>query len=155
VVLGKECVKVILQTCSGVISFSKELENESAKFYGNLCQKFGTSAEIYQLFIKENKRNIVDIERAYYGVISDAIEGCYAFNVDPDKYQLDTELSGITCDADAFQKARGVEEKIISFYQDAAEQSKSLMADVPRAFNIVAKKRIKRLSKLNIPPEAK
>jgi hypothetical protein len=31
---------------------------------------------------------------------------------------------------------------------DAAEQSKSLMADVPRAFNQIAKKRGERLSKL-------
>jgi hypothetical protein len=41
-----------------------------------------------------------------------------------------------------------IEEKIIKFYSDAAEQSKSLMADVPRAFRMVAKKRGRRQSTL-------
>ena len=30
-------------------------------------------------FAKENKKNIANIERVYYGVITDAIEGSYAF----------------------------------------------------------------------------
>ena len=41
-----------------------------------------------------------------------------------------------------------IEDKIIEFYNVAAEQSKSLMADVPRAFKLVVKKRNKRLSTL-------
>ncbi|MBT9170736.1 MAG: hypothetical protein DDT18_01083 [Actinobacteria bacterium] len=41
-----------------------------------------------------------------------------------------------------------MEEKIIKFYSDAAEQSQSLMADVPRAFQMVAKKRDKRRAML-------
>jgi len=45
-------------------------------------------------------------------------------------------------------KAIEIEEKIIKFYSDAAEQSKSLMADVPRAFKMVAKKRANRQSTL-------
>jgi hypothetical protein len=41
-----------------------------------------------------------------------------------------------------------MEEKIINFYQVAAEQSKYLMADIPRSFSMVAKKRTERLTKL-------
>ena len=41
-----------------------------------------------------------------------------------------------------------IEEKIIEYYNVAAEQSKSLMADVPRAFKLVIKKRKKRQSTL-------
>jgi len=41
-----------------------------------------------------------------------------------------------------------MEEKILKFYSVAAEQSKHLMADVPRSFNLVAKKRNERISKL-------
>jgi hypothetical protein len=37
---------------------------------------------------------------------------------------------------------------MVHFYSDAAEQSKSLMADVPRAFKMVAKKRNLRKEKL-------
>jgi hypothetical protein len=41
-----------------------------------------------------------------------------------------------------------MEQKLISFYTDAAEQSKAFMADVPRTFLIVAKKRKNREDKL-------
>jgi len=41
-----------------------------------------------------------------------------------------------------------VEEKILNFYHVAAEQSKHLMADVPRNFTLVAKKRSERIPKL-------
>jgi hypothetical protein len=50
--------------------------------------------------------------------------------------------------ADALHKSIAIEEKIINFYSDAAGQSDTLMADVPRAFRQVAKKREARLMKL-------
>jgi hypothetical protein len=45
-------------------------------------------------------------------------------------------------------KAIKIEEKMKRFYEDAAEQSKSLMADVPRTFVRIAKKRGERIAKL-------
>jgi hypothetical protein len=41
-----------------------------------------------------------------------------------------------------------MEEKILNFYHVAAEQSKHLMADVPRSFTLVAKKRNERIPKI-------
>lgn len=41
-----------------------------------------------------------------------------------------------------------IEDKIGQFYPDAVEQSKSLMADVPRAFALIARKRGNRVAKL-------
>jgi len=132
---------VKLNTCSQVISLTKEFESESAKFYEELSRRYAKDADILLSFAKENGKNIVQIERTYYGVISDAIEGCFAFNIDPDDYAFKTELPEKTSYSDALGKAIEMEEKIIKFYSDAAEQSKSLMADVPRAFVMVAKKR--------------
>ena len=43
-------------------------------------------------------------------------------------------------------KSIKIEEKIIEFYSTAAEQSKSLLADVPRVFTLIAKKRDNRKS---------
>jgi len=139
---------VKLNTCSQVISLAKKLESESAKFYEELSQRYSEDADLLLSFAGENGKNIVQIERAYYGVISDAIEGCFAFNVDPDEYAFKTELSEKTSYSDALGKAIEMEEKITKYYSDAAEQSKSLMADVPRAFKIVAKKRINRRPQL-------
>jgi len=137
-----------LNTASEVISFAKKLEENGAKLYEDLAQRYTEDSETLLSFAKENKKNIVQIERAYYGVITDAIEGCFAFNVDADKYTFKTELAGKTNYSDALDRAVEMEDKIIKFYSDAAEQSKSLMADVPRAFRMIAKKRSSREPKL-------
>jgi len=137
-----------LNTASEVISFAKKLEEENAKLYEDLAQRYMKGREILLSFAKENRKNIVQIERTYYEVITDAIEGCFAFNLNPDEYTFGTELTEKASYSDALCKAIGMEEKIVKFYSDAAEQSKSLMADVPRAFTIIAKKRGERKSKL-------
>ena len=139
---------MMLHTCSEVISFARQLENESASFYENLSQKYAKDEDVFLSFAKENKKNIVQIERSYYGVISDAIEGCFAFETNPAEYTFETELAENAGYSDALSRAVEIEEKIIKFYSDAAEQSKSLMADVPRSFILVAKKRSNRISKL-------
>jgi len=138
----------MLHTASSVISFAKSLEAESAKFYQALSQRYAEAKDALLPFAKENEKNVVQIERAYYGVISDAIEGCFAFNINPDDYAFKTELAEGASYSDALDKAIELEDKIVKFYTDAAEQSKSLMADVPRAFEMVAKKRNNRRAKL-------
>lgn len=139
---------MVINTCSGAMSFAKELEDESAKFYQNLSEKYAQDKDIFLSFVKENVEYITQIERAYYGVITDAFEGCFAFNIDPEEYVLKIELAEKASYSEALSRALEIEEKIITFYSDAAEQSKSLMADVPRAFKMVAKKRSSRQSKL-------
>ena len=137
-----------LNTCSGAISLAKELENESAKFHESLSQRYAQDADLFLSFANENKKNITQVERAYYGVITDAIEGCFAFDLNPDEYQFATELPGRVSYFDAVKKALEIEEKIIKFYSDAATQSEGLMADVTRAFKLVVKKRDDRKPKL-------
>ena len=137
-----------LHTASEVISFAKKLENESAKFYQDLSLKYAKDEDVFLSLVKENGKNVVQIERAYYGVITDAIEGCFAFDINPDEYALNTELAEKASYSDALDKAVEIEERIIKFYSDAAEQSKSLMADVPRSFTMVARKRSNRIPKL-------
>ena len=138
----------MLHTASEVLTLAKKLENESAKFYEDLSQRYAKDVDVLLSFAKENGKNVVQIERAYYGVITDAIEGCFAFNINPDDYAFKTELAEGASYSDALDKAIELEEKVGEFYTVAAEQSKSLMADVPRAFEMVAKKRNNRKSKL-------
>ena len=78
----------------------------------------------------------------------DAIEGCFAFNINSDDYAFKTELAEDASYSDALDKAIELEEKMGEFHTDAAEQSKSLMADAPSAFMMVAKKRGNRVAKL-------
>ena len=137
-----------ISTCSGAISLSKELENESANFYQKLSKKFEKDKDLFLAFANENAKYVTQIERAYYGVITDAIEGCFAFNINPEEYQIKMAVPVNLAYAEALSQALGMEEKILKFYQVAAEQSKFLMADVPRTFTLVAKKRNQRIEKL-------
>jgi rubrerythrin len=137
-----------LQTASSVISFSKELEGESAKFYEALAEKFAQAKDSFLTFAKENNKYITQVERAYYGVITDAIEGCYAFDLEAGDYALETKLAEGAGYGDALSQVVKMEEVIVRFYTDAAKQSESLMADVPRAFMLIVKKRNERLAKL-------
>ena len=139
---------MILQTASEGVSLAKQLESDSARFYEALAKEFPQGAETFLALAKENKKNVATIERAYYGVITDAIEGCYAFHLDPDKYGLQLALEPGTTYGNALAQAVKIEEQIIRFYTDAAEQAQSLMADVPRTFALIARKRGERLTKL-------
>lgn len=137
-----------LNTASEVISFATKLEEDSAKFYKDLSQRYTKDRDVFLSFVKENGKNVVQIERTYYGVITDAIEGCFSFKINPDEYALEIRLVEKASYSDALNKALKMEKKIIKFYSDAAEQSKSLMADIPRTFTLTAKKRGDRSSKL-------
>ena len=139
---------MIIHTASEGITLSKQLETDSAALYEKLAGQYDEIADVLKSFAGENKKNIVQIERAYYGVITDAIEGGYAFDLDTDKYALPTEEAKNSL-ADVIAQVKEIENTIIRYYNDAAEQSKGLLADVPRAFTLVAKKRGNRLDKLN------
>jgi len=139
---------MILHTASEVISLSRQMENDSAAFYEDLARRHAAAAESFLAFAGENRKNVTQVERAYYGVITDALEGCFAFNMEADRYTLVLEIRGGAGHADVLKQAVAMEKKILAFYTDAASQSKSLMADVPRAFTLIARKREKRLVQL-------
>jgi hypothetical protein len=113
-----------------------------------MAKKYTKDAETLGSFARENKKYIAQIDRAYYGVITDAIEGGYAFNLDPDKFNLNTGIPANAGYADVLKQALAMEEKITAFYTEAAKQSGGLMADVPRTFLLVVKKRAERIAKL-------
>src|SRR5208337_3496700 len=131
-----------ISTCSGAISFSRELETKSAGFYEELARRFEKDADLFLAFAKENKKFIIQVERAYYGVITDALEGCFAFDLNTERFEIEALLPDRIDYADAMKQALQIEEKIVDYYRVAAEQSKHLMADVPRSFTLVVKKRI-------------
>jgi len=139
---------MIIHTASEGITLARKLENDSAGFYEGMAEKYAPYAETFLSFARENKKNIAQVDRAYYGVITDALEGCFAFNLDTEKYILRTAIPEKAKYADALKQAAAMEDKITAFYHEAAEQSGALMADVPRTFLLVAKKRENRKAKL-------
>jgi hypothetical protein len=139
---------MIINTTSEGVTLAKKLETDSAAFYEALAKKFPAKAETFLAFAKENIKNISNTERTYYGVVTDAIEGCYAFNLDTDNYVLDTKLAAKAGEKDAAAQAVKMEEKIVAYYTLAGEQGRALMADLPRAFTLLAKKRANRIETL-------
>ena len=137
-----------LQTASSVISLAKELETDSAKYYEALADKYAEAKDSFETYAKENKKFILQTERTYFSTISDAIEGCFAFNMDSDDYTLETKVADGASLKEALAQIIKMEEMIIKFYTIAAEQSQSLMADVPRNFKLIVKKRNARLENL-------
>jgi len=139
---------MIIHTASEGITLARRLENDSAAFYEALAKKHAADAETLLAYARENKKFITQIDRAYYGVITDALEGGYALNLDADKYVPPKAPAGNAKYADSLKQAAAMEAMIIDFYTVAAEQSRALMADVPRTFLLVAKKREARQAKL-------
>lgn len=136
-----------LCTTSETISFAKDLEEKSGLFYEALAERYDEAKDLSS-YKEENRKFSIQIQRAYQSVISDAIEGCFAFQVESDDFTIKTDLPEDMSFADAVKQALAVEEKIIDFYNTAADQSMSLMADIPRNFKLVVKKRSKRLDKI-------
>ena len=137
-----------LKTCSEGISFGRELEEATASFYEELAKLFPDQAEKLSSYAALNRKNVSNVQRTYFGVITDGLEGCFAFNLEPEAYAIDLELPDGIDKAEALAKAIAAEETIVRFYTDAAEQGKGLMADVPRAFSLIARKRGDRIEEL-------
>ncbi|MEW6275898.1 MAG: hypothetical protein AB1556_12430 [Bacillota bacterium] len=137
-----------LNTSSAIVTFAKELEKNSADYYEGLAKMDMPDGDFFLSLAKENLKNIKQIERAYYGVITDAIEGCFAFDLSKEDYTFNVTLKENPAYCDALQKAIEMEEKISNFYLAAAEQSKSLLADIPQVFFLIARKRNNRKLKL-------
>ncbi len=135
-----------LETTSEAISFLKELEIGSVSFYEALMSVHGEDKEIFLGFVKESRKNITNIERTYFGVITDALEGCFAFNIEPERYRFPVTFGENESYGAVLSKASDMEKKIIRFYIDAAAQSKCLMADIPRVMERIAKGRAGRLT---------
>jgi len=63
-------------------------------------------------------------------------------------YQVKTAFLEGASYSNALKEALAMEEMILKLYHVAAEQSKHLMADVPRSFTLVSKMRSERIPKL-------
>lgn len=138
-----------LTTVSEVISFVGELEDTTAKFYEEIAEKYPEGEDIFLSLAKENKKNKLLIQRVYNEVVSDALETGFSFeDLGVDDYLIEINLAEGVSLPNVLKKALDIEEKIQKFYLKAARVSKSFLADVPRVFEKIGKKRDERREKL-------
>ncbi len=134
-----------LNTMAGVMTFVSKIENDSASFYRNYAKNYPELESTFMSWNKENSKFEKNIKRTYFGVITDTLESNYAFQgLDTDDYNFETQLPENVDSSEAGKKAREIEETIKNFYLKAAQLSDGLMADIPRLFRKIAKKREER-----------
>ena len=140
-----------LITTSSVISFAKDLEDKSSKFYEELAHLYSEEENLFLSFEKENRKNKTQIEWVYYSFISDAIEGCFSFEgIDTENYTLQTHIPEKISYSDAIQMAISMENKITKFHLNVTRVSKSLLADISEIFNKLIINRKKRILTLKL-----
>lgn len=138
-----------LNTAAAVIRFATEVEEKSAKFYDDCAKRFRENAETFLSFVRENKKNVTFVKRAYYGVISDALEACFSFrDLRVDEFLFEANFDASAHLSDILKMSWEMEDKIQKFYQKAGELSEKLLADVPRALKKIADKRRERKNEL-------
>ncbi len=138
-----------LNTMAGVMTFVSKIENDSASFYRNYAKNYPELESTFMSWNKENSKFEKNIKRTYFGVITDTLESNYAFQgLDTDDYNFETQLPENADSSEAAKKARDIEETIMNFYLKAAQLSDGLMADIPRLFRKIAKKREERCQSL-------
>ncbi len=136
-----------LNTASAAVRFAKQLEDDSRDLYERASERYPEWQSVLAPFIRENRRNVGSIDRAYIGVVSDALDTQFAFEgIDTDDYGLVTDLPESPDEIAAVLAAN--EEAVIAFYRAAAESSRDLLADVPRAFDRITSKRSRRAESL-------
>lgn len=139
---------MIIHTMAEGISIARKLENDSAAFYVREAPTYPAYSQIMLTFAAENQKYLKQIEQTYYGVITDAIEGCFVFNLETNDFILETAQKISQVPRSIIEQSVQMEEKILQFYISAAEQSKSLIGDIARSFTLTAKKRKTRLTLL-------
>ena len=134
-----------LNTMAAVMSYVSKIENDSALFYENNAEKYPELKDTFVSWAKENRTFEKNIKRTYFGVITDTLESNFAFEgLDTDNYEIEALLSEGAAMAEATKRAHKIEGAIKNFYLKAAHLSEGLMADIPRLFRKIAKKRQER-----------
>jgi len=139
---------VELITASAIVSFFSKVEEDCAKLYEKLAERFAEAKESFLSFARESEKNKKAIESAYYGVISDKYEACFIEPLNTDNYAIKLEIPEGASYAEALQTLLQTEESLQKFCADAAKSIGSLVPDVSWTFNRISKRRAERVAKL-------
>jgi len=136
-------------TAASVITYVSKIELDSAKLYEQWAEHHEKLKNTFEAFAKVNKKNEQRVKRAYYSVVSDALETGFCFK-DLRADIVIPEFSEGASDSEVLNLAVRLESEILSFYAKAAESSRALLADVPRQMDKVSQERVKRVEQLQV-----
>lgn len=141
----------MLNTTSMFITFHGRLEDSIKAFYEKLAgdERREGVRDAFLALAKENGKHKEMVLRAYREVVTDAFEGGFPLtSLNEEDYLLKTDLPDEMSLSDVLERAVEIEEKSRKFCEDAAGSTKGLMADVPQAFEWVAKRKTRRIGSL-------
>jgi len=138
-----------LNTVSAVLGFAKKLEDDATRAYAQFAEKYPDKKDIFLAFAKEGEKSKTMFSRVYQEIITDAFEACFTCKgIFPEDYETKIEIKKTANLAEDLNAAIEMEDKAGKFYRNAAEQLKSLLKDISRAFGKIAKIREDRGPKL-------
>lgn len=133
-----------LKTASSVINYIASIERQSADWYADHARRHPDFESLFQTFAGENKKFSKRLKKAYYSGVTDALETNFSFQgleasvAIPESVESATAEQLLACSLQ-------LEKSIQSFYLRAAELSRDLLADVPRAMERVGRSRQARI----------
>jgi hypothetical protein len=137
-----ECV-----TAASVITYLSKIELDTATLYEQWGKSHEKLKDPFEAFAKANKKNEQRVRRAYYSVVSDALETGFCFK-DLKADIAIPEFSKGASVSEVLNLAVSLEKEIQNFYVKAANSSRPLLPDVPRQMDKVSQERSKRLEQL-------
>ena len=134
-----------LNTMAAVMNFISRIESTSSALYLTCAERYPQLKGKFVPLATENQKFEKMVQQKYFGVITDAIEASFSFELlDTDDYNLDAVLPENATLLEVLRRALEIERTIIAFYLKTAEVSTGLMADMPRAFRKIAATRKER-----------
>lgn len=137
-----------LTNFGAVLNFAETLEREDMDFYRHAVQHphVGLRAELFASLAGESQKHVALVQRTrrenVTEMILEPIQG-----LSRDSYRMAVgDLHGMDGQA-VMEAALGLEERAIRYYNDAAEKIRAL-PEVARALKTLAKKRTKRIARL-------
>ena len=123
------------------------MEDEITRFYQILATRdtFSRGQQTFHTFAQESQKHKKMILRTYREIVSDALETSFSFvGVKTEDYTLDTDLPPDITYEKALTKAEVIEDLSSKFCMTAGQQSQSLLAGIPQAFQRIAKRKVQR-----------
>jgi hypothetical protein len=123
------------------------MEDEITRFYQTLAARdtFSQGQQTFHTFEQESQKHKKRILRTYREIVSDALETSFSFTgMKTEDYSMDTELPPDITYEKALTKAEIIEAISAKFCTTAGQQSQSLLAGIPQAFQRIAKRKIER-----------
>ncbi len=130
-----------------MIIYISTIEKQAAQWYTQHASKHSELEKLFATFAAENKKFGKRLQKAYYSGVTDALETNFSFQGLVGKVNVPATVESASVDQ-LLEISLELETQIQSFYLKAADLSRDLLADVPRAMDRVGRARDQRLGQI-------